>query len=135
MNDVIKSNGIALDVISGFLFPQKHNNAGFIFSLRGRSFTSAASSSIGASRPHSTGRTRVGVAPPDGVPGLQEGEQPLLQDVEDGGEEEGERQQEEELVRELPPVVLGEELPPQLDGPRHGPELLAALVDRPRGGG
>lgn len=61
---------------------------------------------------------------PQTVPGLQEGEQSLLDDVEDRGEEESQRQEDEQFVCELPAVVLGDEFPPQLDGPGHGLELL-----------
>lgn len=68
------------------------------------------------------------------VPGLQEGEQSLLKDVENGGEEEGERQEDEQLVGELSAVVLGDELPPELDGPRHAPELTVGLCHCPGGG-
>lgn len=70
---------------------------------------------------------------PQTVPGLQEGEQSLLEDVEDSGEEEGERQEDEQFICQLPAVVLGDEFPPQLDGPRHGLKLLICLLDRPRG--
>lgn len=68
------------------------------------------------------------------VPGLQKGEQPLLEDVENSGEEQGQSQEDEQLVRELPAVVLGDEFPPELDGPRHAPEFFIGLVDRPWGG-
>lgn len=61
---------------------------------------------------------------PQTVPGLQEGEQSLLDDVEDRGEEERHRQEDEQFVCELPAVVLGDEFPPQLDGARHGLKLL-----------
>lgn len=64
------------------------------------------------------------------VPGLQEGEQPLLQDVEDRGEEEGQGQEDEQLVGELPAVVLGDEFSSQLNGPCHGLELVICLLDR-----
>lgn len=67
------------------------------------------------------------------VPGLEEGEESLLDDVEDGGEEERQRQEDEQFVCELPAVVLGDEFPPQLDGPRHGLKLLVCFLDRPRG--
>lgn len=71
---------------------------------------------------------------PRAVPGLQEGEQPLLEDVENCGEEEGKRQEDEQFISQLSAVVLGDELPPQLDGPRHVLELVIGLLNRPRGG-
>lgn len=70
---------------------------------------------------------------PQTVPGLQEGEQSLLDNVEDRGEEERQRQEDEQFVCELPTVVLGDEFPTQLDGPRHGLELLICFLDSPRG--
>lgn len=69
------------------------------------------------------------------APGLQEGEQSLLKDVEDCGEEEGECQEDEQFVSELSAVVLGDEFPPELNGPRHGLEFFIGLLDCPRGGG
>lgn len=68
------------------------------------------------------------------VPGLQEGEQSLLEDVENSGEEEGERQEDEQFVGELSAVVLGDQFPPELDGPRHGLKLVIGLLDCPWGG-
>lgn len=65
------------------------------------------------------------------VPGLQEGEQSLLEDVENSGEEEGERQEDEQFVGELSAVVLGDQFPPELDGPRHGLKLVIGLLDCP----
>lgn len=65
-----------------------------------------------------------------GVPGLQEGEQSLLQDVEDRGEEESQGQEDEQLVGELPAVVLGDEFSSQLNGPSHGLKLVIRLLDR-----
>lgn len=58
---------------------------------------------------------------------LQEGKESFLEDVEHGGAEEGQGQEDEQLVRELPPVVLGDELPAQLDGASHGLELLVGV--------
>lgn len=77
--------------------------------------------------------TRWREGAPVTVPGLQEGEESLLDDVEDCGEEECQRQEDEQFVCELPAVVLGDEFPPQLDGPRHGLELLIRFLDCPRG--
>lgn len=68
------------------------------------------------------------------APGLQEREQSLLKDVENCGEEEGERQEDEQFVSELPTVVLGDEFPAELNGPRHGLKLLVGFLDGPRGG-
>lgn len=68
------------------------------------------------------------------APGLQEGEQSLLKDVEDCGEEEGECQEDEQFVSELPAVVLGNKFPPELNGPRHGLEFLIGLLHCPWGG-
>lgn len=65
------------------------------------------------------------------VPGLQEGEQSLLKDVENCGEKEGERQEDEQFICELSAVVLGDELPPELDGPRHGLKFVIGLLDCP----
>lgn len=64
-------------------------------------------------------------------PGLQEGEQSLLEDVDHCGEKEGERQEDEQLVGELSAVVLGDEFPPELDGPRHVLKLVVSLLDCP----
>lgn len=66
---------------------------------------------------------------------LDEGEEPFLQDVEDGGQEEGQSQEDEQLVRQLPAVVLQDQLPAQVDGSRHVLELLVGLLHRPGGGG
>ena len=75
-----------------------------------------------------------GRAPRIKVPGLQEGEQSLLEDVENCGEEEGERQEDEQFVGELSAVVLGDQFSPELDGPCHGLELVIGLLDCPWGG-
>lgn len=68
---------------------------------------------------------------PQKVPGLQEGEQSLLKDVENCGEEEGDCQEDEQFIGELSAVVLGDEFPPELDGPRHGLKLVVGLLDCP----
>lgn len=65
------------------------------------------------------------------VPGLQEGEQSLLEDVENCGEEEGECQEDEQFISELSAVVLGYEFSPELDGPSHGLKFVISLLDRP----
>lgn len=66
---------------------------------------------------------------------LNKREETLLKDVEDGGEEEGQSQEDEQLVRQLPPVILEDELPPQVDGSCHVSELLVGFLHRPGGGG
>lgn len=68
---------------------------------------------------------------PQKVPGLQEGEQPLLKDVENCGEEERESEEDEQLISELPAVVFGDEFPAELDGPRHGLKFIVGLLDCP----
>lgn len=65
------------------------------------------------------------------VPGLQEGEESLLKDVENCGEEESQRQEDEEFISQLPAVVLGDEFSPELDGPSHGLKFLVGLLDCP----
>lgn len=60
---------------------------------------------------------------------LQKGEESLFEDVEHSGQEEGEGQEDEQLVRQLAAVVLGDQFPPQLDGPRHGLEFLVCFQD------
>lgn len=42
---------------------------------------------------------------------LNEGEEALLEDVEDRGKEESKSQEDEQLVCQLPPVVLQDQLP------------------------
>lgn len=69
--------------------------------------------------------------PPRRYLGLQEGEQSLLENVENCGEEESQRQEDEQFVSELPAVVLGDEFSPELDGPSHGLEFFIGLVDCP----
>lgn len=63
------------------------------------------------------------------------GEESFLQDVEHCGQEERQRQEDEQLVSQLPTVVLGDEFPPELNGSRHGLELFIGLLDSPGGGG
>lgn len=65
---------------------------------------------------------------------LQEGEQSFFEDVQNGGKEEGQCQENEQFISELSPVVLGNELPPQLDGSRHAFKFIIGLLDRPRRG-
>lgn len=60
---------------------------------------------------------------------LQKWEESLFQDIEHCGQEEGEGQEDEQLVRQLPAVVLGDQLPSQLDRPRHGLEFLICFQD------
>lgn len=43
---------------------------------------------------------------------LNEREEAFLKDVEDSGEEEGQSQEDEQLVRQLPPVVFEDQFPP-----------------------
>lgn len=71
----------------------------------------------------------------DPVVWLNEDEDAFFEDVEDGGEEEGQSQEDEQLVRQLPPVVLEDQLPPQVDGSRHISELLVGFLHRPGGCG
>lgn len=66
---------------------------------------------------------------------LNEGEETFLKDVEDGGEEEGQSQEDEQLVCQLPPVVLQDQFPPQVDGSCHAFKLLVGFLHRPGGGG
>lgn len=66
---------------------------------------------------------------------LNEREETLLQDVEDGGEEQGHSQEDEQLVCQLPPVVLKDQFPPQVDGSCHVFKLLVGFLHRPGGGG
>lgn len=65
---------------------------------------------------------------------LNKRKEPLLKDVEDGGEEEGQSQEDEQLVGQLPPVVLEDQLPPEVDGSRHVLKLLVGFLHRPGGG-
>ena len=60
-----------------------------------------------------------------------EGEQSLLEDVDDGGKEEGQAEEDEQLIGEFPAVVFGDEFPAQLNGPGHGLELLIGLQHCP----
>lgn len=66
---------------------------------------------------------------------LNEREETFLEDVEDGGEEEGQSQEDEQLVRQLSAVVLEDQLPPQVDGSRHVLELLVGFLHCPGWGG
>lgn len=43
---------------------------------------------------------------------LNEREEAFLKDVEDSGKEEGQSQEDEQLVRQLPPVVFEDQFPP-----------------------
>lgn len=65
---------------------------------------------------------------------LNEGEETFLEDVEDGGEEEGKSQEDEQLVCQLPSVVLQDEFPSQVDGSRHVFKLLIGFLHCPGGG-
>lgn len=66
---------------------------------------------------------------------LNEREEAFLQDVEDRGEEESQSEEDEQLVRQLSPVVLEDESPPQVDGSCHVFELLIGFLHRPGGRG
>lgn len=57
----------------------------------------------------------------------QKGEEPLFHNIEDCGEEKGQGKEDEQLVCQLPAVVLGDELSAQLDGPRHGLEFFICI--------
>lgn len=65
------------------------------------------------------------------APGSQEGEQSLLQDVENRGQEECDSQEDEQFISELSTVVLSDELPAEVDRPRHGLKLIIGLLDGP----
>lgn len=67
--------------------------------------------------------------------GLDEGEEAFFEDVQDGGEEEGHGQEDQQFVRQLPPVVLEDQLPPKVDGSRHGSKLLVGFLHCSGGGG
>ena len=62
---------------------------------------------------------------------LYEREEPLLEDVEDGSKEQRHGQEDKQLVSELTPVVLEDELAAQVDGSCHVLELLVGLQNRP----
>lgn len=62
---------------------------------------------------------------------LNEGKEAFLEDVKDCGEEEGQSQEDEQLVRQLPPVVLKNQLPPQVDGSSHVFKLLVGFLHCP----
>lgn len=66
---------------------------------------------------------------------LNEGKEAFLEDVKDSGEEEGQSQEDEQLVRQLPPVVLEDQLPAQVDGSSHVLKLLVGFQHCPGGGG
>lgn len=66
--------------------------------------------------------------------GLDEREEPFLEDVEDGGKEEGQGQKDEQLVRQLPPVVLEDQLPAEVDCSRHAFKLLVGFLHCSGGG-
>lgn len=66
---------------------------------------------------------------------LNEREEAFLQDVKDSGEEESQSEKDEQLVRQLSPVVLEDEPPPQVDGSCHVFELLIGFLQCPGGSG
>lgn len=66
---------------------------------------------------------------------LDEGEETFLKNVEDRGEEEGQGQEYEQLVRQLAPVVLEDQLSSQVDGSCHAFELLVCFLHCPGGRG
>lgn len=65
---------------------------------------------------------------------LNKRKEPFLKDVEDSGEEEGQSQEDEQLVGQLPPVVLEDQLPPKVDGSRHVFKLLVGFLHCSGGG-
>ena len=65
----------------------------------------------------------------------QEREESFFQNVQHRGQKERDCQEDEQLVGELAPVVLGDELAAQLNGPGHGLELLVGLQHRSGGRG
>lgn len=66
---------------------------------------------------------------------LNEGEETFLKDVENSSEEEGQSQEDQQLVRQLPTVVLQDQLPSQVDGSCHVFKLLVGFLHCPGGGG
>lgn len=66
--------------------------------------------------------------------GLYEREEPFLEDVEDGGKEEGQSQEDEQFVCQLPPVVLEDQLPAEMDCSRHGFKLIVGFLHCSGGG-
>lgn len=66
---------------------------------------------------------------------LNKREKAFLQDVEDSGEEEGQSEEDEQLVCQFSPVVLEYEFPPQVDGSSHVFELFIGFLHRPGGSG
>lgn len=64
---------------------------------------------------------------------LNEWEQAFLKDVEDGGKEEGQGEEDQQLVCQLSPVVLEDQLPSQVDCSCHAFKLLIGFLHRPRG--
>lgn len=61
----------------------------------------------------------------------KERKESFLEYVEHCGEEEGQREEDEQFISQLPAVVLGDEFPPQLNGPSHGFEFIVGLLDGP----
>lgn len=61
---------------------------------------------------------------------LYERKEPLLEDVEDGGKEEGQCQEDEQLVCQLPPVVLENQLAAEVDCSRHVFKLIVGFLYR-----
>lgn len=59
------------------------------------------------------------------------GEEALLEDVEDSGEEESQSKKNQQLVCQLTSVVLEDQFSAQMDGSRHAFELLVGFLDRP----
>lgn len=65
---------------------------------------------------------------------LDKREEAFLEDVEDGSEEECQSQEDEQLVRQLPAVVLEDQLPTEVDGSRHVFKLLVGFLHCSGGG-
>ena len=66
---------------------------------------------------------------------LNEREEAFLEDIEDRGEEESQSQENEQLVCQLPSVVLEDQIPPEVDGSRHVFKLLVGFLHGRGGGG
>ena len=62
---------------------------------------------------------------------LQKWKEPLFHNIENRSKKEGERKKNEKLVSQLSAIIFCDELPSQLDGPRHGLEFFICIQDSP----
>lgn len=62
---------------------------------------------------------------------LQKWKEPLFHNVENRSEEKGQREENQKLVRQLSAIIFCDELPSQLDGPRHGLKFFTGIQDSP----